>query len=122
MTDKAHAEKESPIACDMSAIEPDLRAQHIATGGLLFRTADEIRELSDGYAFRLPPRSDVLLKVAEFISLERLCCPFLRFTLEVEAEGGPVWIRLTGREGVKAFVREEVSELLGGAFNWTGIK
>jgi hypothetical protein len=122
MTDEGHSGNESPIACDMSAIEPALRAGHIAAGGEVFHAAEEIRELADGYAFRLPPRSDVLTKTAEFISLERLCCPFLRFSLAVEPEGGPIWLRLTGREGVKAFVREEVGELLGGAIDWTGVR
>lgn len=122
MTDEGHSGKESPIACDMSAIEPALRAGHIATGGQVFRAAEEIRELADGYAFRLPPRPDLLQKAAEFISLERLCCPFLGYSLEVEPEGGPAWLRLTGREGVKAFIREEVSELLGGAIDWEGLK
>lgn len=115
-------QKESPIACDMSAIDPVLRAGHVATGSQLFRAAEEIRELPDGYAFRLPADADTILKTAAFISLERLCCPFLGFALEVEPEGGPVWVRLTGREGVKAFIREEVSGLLGGAIDWAGIK
>ena len=119
MTNETGSVRESPIACDMSAIEPGLRAGHIATGGRVFRAAEEIRELSDGYAFRLPNESDTLLDAAEFITLERLCCPFLGFALEVGPEGGPAWLRLTGREGVKAFIREEVSGLLGGAINWT---
>jgi hypothetical protein len=122
MTDETRAVRESPIACDMSAIEPGMRAGHVATGGRVFRAAEEIRELPDGYAFRLPNESKTLLSAAEFISLERLCCPFLGFVLEVEPEGGPVWLRLTGREGVKAFIREEVSELLGGAIAWEGLK
>jgi hypothetical protein len=122
MTEVTQPLKESPIACDMSAIEPGLRAGHVATGDRVFRAAEEIREFPDGYAFRLPGESDVLLKAAEFISLERLCCPFLGFAIEVEPEGGPVWLRLTGREGVKAFIREEVGGLLGGAIDWAGIK
>ena len=122
MTDESQSVRESPIACDMSAIEPGLRAGHVATGGRLFRAAEEIRELPDGYAFRLTNESDTLLKAAEFVSLERLCCPFLGFALVVEPEGGPVWLRLTGREGVKAFIREEVGELLGGAIDWEGRK
>ena len=122
MTDETRSVRESPIACDMSAIEPGLRAGHVATGGRLFRAAEEIRELPDGYAFRLPNESETLREAAEFISLERLCCPFLGFALDVEPENGPVWLRLTGREGVKAFIREEVSELLGGAIDWAGIK
>lgn len=122
MTDEVEATGESPIACDMGAIDPGLRAGHVTTGAHLFRAAEEIRELPDGYAFRLPADADTLLKVAEFISLERLCCPFLGFALEVEPEGGPIWVRLTGREGVKEFIREEVGGLLGGAINWGGIK
>ena len=122
MTNETRSASEFPIACDMSAIEPSLRAGHVATGGRLFRAAEEIRELSDGYAFRLPNESDTLRDAAEFICLERLCCPFLGFALEVTPEGGAVWLRLTGREGVKPFIREEVSELLGGAIDWEGLK
>ena len=98
MTNEAHAGKVSPIACDMSAIEPGLRARHVATGGEVFRAVSEIRELADGYAFRLPAEPDTLLKTVEFISLERLCRPFLGFTPAVEPEGG-----------------------LGGAIDWAGV-
>ncbi|HEX8351887.1 MAG TPA: hypothetical protein VF611_03115 [Pyrinomonadaceae bacterium] len=122
MTNEAHAAQESPIACDMSAIAPGERAQHIDTGEHLFRAVLEIQELPDGYAFRLPADTVTLLKAAEFVSLERLCCPFMGFTLVVEPEGGPAWLRLTGREGVKAFIREEVGGLLGIAINWEGTK
>lgn len=122
MTSETTAADESPLACDMSAIEPGLREQHIATGKQVFSAGTEVRELSDGYAFRLPAETDVLLKAAEFICLERLCCPFLGFALEVVPEGGPAWLRLTGREGVKGFIREEVSGLLGGAIDWEGLK
>ena len=118
MNDETPAVRESPIACDMSAIEPGERARHVANAGELFRAVGEIRELPGGYAFRLPNYSDTLRKTAEFVSLERLCCPFLSFVLEVESEGGPVWLRLTGREGVKEFIREEVGGLLGVAINW----
>jgi len=72
-----------------------------------------MRELSNGYEFRFTDESDVLRRLAEFVSLEKLCCPFLRFEIEVEAESGPVWLRLTGRAGVKEFIREEISGLTG---------
>jgi len=118
MNDETHAAEESPLACDMNAIEPGERARHVANAGELFRAVEEIREVPGGYAFRLSNDSDTLRKAAEFVSLQRLCCPFLGFTLELEPEGGPVWLRLTGREGVKAFIREEVGGLLGVTINW----
>lgn len=109
---EAPVERESPFACVMDAIEPDKREQHLATAQHLFHAVNEIRELPDGYAFRLADESDIVLKVAEFISLERLCCPFFGFTVEVEPEGGAVWLRLTGREGVKPFIRAEIGEFM----------
>lgn len=117
MTNVPQATKESPLACDMSAIEPGCREQHITTGREVFRAVTEIRELPDGYAFRLLDEPGLLVKTVEFISLEKLCCPFLGFVIEVESEGGPVWLRLTGREGVKAFIREEVRGLFGGSLH-----
>jgi hypothetical protein len=102
----------------MNAIPPDGRGRHVATARQLFRAVIDVRELPDGYAFRLPNDADTLRKAAEFVSLERLCCPFLGFALEVEPKGGPVWLRLTGREGVKEFIREEVGGLLGVTINW----
>ena len=106
--DGADAEKVSPFACDMSAIEASQRGQHIAAIGELFRRAGEIRELPNGYAFRLPNESGVLLKAAEFVALERLCCPFFGFSIEIEPEGGALWLSLTGREGVKPFIQAEI--------------
>ena len=114
------AQAQSPIACDMSVLSPEKREMHISTSRELFSGLEEIQGLSNGYKFRLN-MSNAIVKAADFISLEKLCCPFLNFSLEVEAENGPVWLGLTGREGVKAFVREEISGLLGTAIDWNRI-
>jgi hypothetical protein len=115
---KDQPKSQLPIACDMSVLSPDQRATHIAMSRELFSRLEEIRELADGYEFRLADDLSAITMAAEFISLERLCCPFLNFGLEIKAEGGPVWLRLSGREGVKAFIREEISGLLGDAIDW----
>jgi hypothetical protein len=67
-----------------------------------------IEELADGYALRFGMDSSLCLVVAEFITLERLCCPFLDLMLEVAREGGPMQLKLTGSEGVKQFLRMEL--------------
>jgi hypothetical protein len=102
------SEKESPFACDMSAIAADQRDAHLATIDKLFRAVENVRELPNGYSFRLPNESDVLLTAAQFIALERLCCPFFGFGLAIEPEGGAVWMSITGREGVKPFIMAEI--------------
>jgi hypothetical protein len=102
--------RESPFACVMDAIEPSARGPHLENAKRLFASVTEVKELADGYAFRLP--AELLLDVARFVELERLCCPFFGFFIEVESEGGEVILRLTGREGVKDFVKAEVNEIL----------
>lgn len=102
----------SPFRCDMSVIEPAQRKQHIATAVAVFRVVEEIHELPNGYAFRLPNEATVLLQTAEFIMREKLCCPFFGFRVEVEPEGGPLWLHLTGEEGIKPFIQAEVGTAL----------
>jgi hypothetical protein len=115
MKNEVHVERESPFACVMDAIEPSKRQQHIATAKFVFAAVHEVRELPNGYTFRLPNAPEMLRKVGDFIALEQLCCPFFGFTLEVEPEGGGVWLQLTGREGVKSFIQAEIGEFMGDA-------
>jgi hypothetical protein len=99
---------ELPIACNLTAIPAEQLVQHKTTAEQIFLAVGETRELPDGYAFRLPETSEMLLKAAEFVSNERLCCSFFSFTLEVEPQGGPLWLKLRGSEGVKPFIQAEV--------------
>jgi hypothetical protein len=102
------------IACDPNAVPADKREQWVETGKQVYAAVREVQELPDGYQFRLPADSAMLLKVAEYITNERLCCAFLRFTVEVEPRNGPVWLRLTGGGGVKEYIRSvlETNDLL----------
>jgi hypothetical protein len=99
---------ESPLLCDLTAMDAEQRERYRVVTQHLHGAVQEVRALSDGYAFRLSVEPSTILLVAEFITLERLCCPFLTLVLEVECERGPLWLKLTGREGVKDFLRAEL--------------
>lgn len=99
---------ETTFACNAVALDDRQRQRYATLFRQLGESRQEIRELPDGYAFRYPADSSTITAVAEFVTYERLCCPFFNFTLEVESEGGPLWLRLTGREGVKEFIRSEM--------------
>ena len=93
------------FACDMRAMTKAERAVHQRLGRSLRESVEEQRELPNGYAFRMPPGS--LVNTAKWVSLERKCCPFFTFGLEVTRDGGPLWLRITGSEGIKEFIRAE---------------
>lgn len=109
---------ESSFACNMTALTPEERKAHIAAIAQVFGAVEEIRELPDGYSFRVTNDTPMLLKLADFISKERLCCPFFGFSLELEPEGGDLWLSLLGREGVKPFIQAEIGHALNQAIAW----
>ena len=94
------------FACDLRALTSDERAQHTELGRRLLSAVEERRELPNGYAFRLA--AGEWLTAARWAALERKCCPFFTFELTAAADGGPLWLRITGRAGVKAFMRDEL--------------
>ncbi len=94
------------IACDPHALTAEEHERWLGTiAPQLYGAIQEIQELPDGYAFRLPNDPQMLLLAAEDLNMERLCCPFVRYTLEIEPNRGPFWLRFTGGEGVKEFLR-----------------
>jgi hypothetical protein len=99
---------ESPIACNLNALNREQRRRHQSLTAQLRAAVRETRELPDGYSFRLPSDEATFQMTAEWITLERRCCPFLAFGLEAGRENGPIWLSLTGREGVKPFLKIEL--------------
>ena len=39
--------------------------------------------------------------MAEYVTLERLCCPFFDFAIEVGRDRGEVWLKITGGQEAK---------------------
>jgi hypothetical protein len=93
------------IACDPSAVPAEEREQWIAAGKHVYASVQDIQELPMGYTFTLAPDSVLLRTLANYLASERLCCPFLHFTVEIEVNGGPFRLQLTGGPGVKDYIR-----------------
>jgi hypothetical protein len=99
--------KESPLACNMNALTAAQRQEIHTLLQQFGANRQGVKELPNGYAVRLPAQGTMIQDAARYITLERLCCPFFDFALEAEREGGPIWLTLTGREGVKEFAKIE---------------
>lgn len=94
----------SPIACDLSAIEEEKMENHKQNAETIFNAISKVREIEDGYTFRLPAETGLISKAGSFIARERLCCPFFEFSITVPSEQEPVWLTLTGRDCVKPYI------------------
>lgn len=95
-----------PFACNRSALDSAARKRHFnELGPALLSMRKAVRELPDGYEFEFPPDTKTIALVSEWAAGERLCCPFFDIQLRLEADGGPFWLRLTGRNGTKGFIQ-----------------
>jgi hypothetical protein len=99
------AQSEVIIACNPNAIAAEKRERWLEVATQMYGAVQEVQELPDGYAFRLPSGPDMLLIIAEDLNYDRLCCPFIHYTLDIEPNEGPFRLRFTGSEGVKEFLR-----------------
>lgn len=94
------------MVCKHTTAELDQRKQTVLAS--LKTQFLERKELEDGYAFRFVGTDAVLDELNAFIQSERQCCPFFTFGLTVSGEPAAAWLALTGPEGVKEVIREEL--------------
>jgi hypothetical protein len=100
-----------PLACDMTVFAAAQREQHLQATTQLFQAIQSIHEAENGYEFTLRNDSSIITGIGEFISNERICCPFLEFSLKVVSDRGPISFTLTGPAGTQEFLREEFKEV-----------
>jgi hypothetical protein len=97
-----------PIACELDPAELKARREGLLPG--LLAQATERVQLNNGFQWRFAPSTEVLMAVVKTIDAERQCCRFLKFALTVEADGGDVWLEVTGPEGTREFVSSLLNE------------
>src|ERR671913_509443 len=91
-----NVKSEPTLACDFTVMDTEQRERYRMLRRRLSKDLHEARELEDGYAFRHSSEAEVLIALAEYVTLERMCCPFFDFTIEVGRDGGKVWLKMTG--------------------------
>src|ERR1700730_3017990 len=92
---------QAPLACNLTAISAAERPRYNDLVKRLRVAIQDRRELSDGYSYKLDTTKITLPEVAEWITMERQCCPFLIFRLE-DSE-----LTLRGPVGAKAILSKE---------------
>src|SRR5689334_19757609 len=96
------------VSCNLSALDRDQRKRHDILAKDLFAKHLEIKETPDGYGVRFPNNRLLFIALSEWITLEQLCCPFLTLSIELHRDQGPIWLKATGKDGVKNFLRAEL--------------
>jgi hypothetical protein len=97
----------SKFYCNIKALTPAQRARHKQLSEKLTAKRRAVVETEKGYEFQFSPKAVSLEELAEWVAAESKCCPFFDFHIDVENTPSLLCLRLTGEEGIKAFIRAE---------------
>jgi len=96
-----------PMACHAKALDGEGRQRQQALLSMVRARVEETRELSDGFALRLPADAELFRDIAEWVGLERKCCSFVDYAIEWKRDDS-VWVKLTGEPGTKEVLAAEM--------------
>jgi hypothetical protein len=93
--------------CNAKALNPQERTGHKELTDKIIATRNNIVEMPKGYEFQFNPAKISMTELAQWAAAESKCCPFFDFHIDLEREGKLLCLRLTGRDGIKPFIRGE---------------
>ena len=96
--------KRAMLACKLTSAELQVRKATVIRElrTLILSKA----ELPDGFLYQFASTTANAARVVSFIETESLCCAF--FSFESWETDGKLWLRITGPEGAKEFLQDEV--------------
>lgn len=97
----------SAFHCNMNALSVAERKSHERLTTKLIAMHTQIVETAKGYEFQFDPKAVSMEELAKWAVAEAKCCPFFDFHIDVENQGTLACLRLTGAEGIKAFIQTE---------------
>ena len=98
-----------PVACDMTAFSMDERQRYQTLRTKVMNAIEEVLETPSGFRGRVG-QSVQPGEIAEWMSLERRCCPFLDLGLCLTGDRGQ-WLEMHGGPDVKELLRAEFEVL-----------
>lgn len=97
---------QAEISCQLTTPEFRLRKAEVIAS--LRQMVMAKQETPGGYKYQFQGTDQVLDLLTDFIKSERVCCNFFTFRLYVADQSSPIWLELSGPDGAKEFIRNEM--------------
>jgi hypothetical protein len=93
------------LACNLKAFSSAERLRYDVLVKRIRGAMRDRMETSSGYVLKLDSKTVTLPEAAEWMGMERLCCPFLTLQLAASGNQADCLLTLTGPAGVKSLRR-----------------
>jgi len=109
-----------PRVSDLSKSTRRIRQRQKITREV-FTRFQQVKELTDGYAFRYPHSATWAAKLEEFTQYWQSGYPFFTTALDCEPNAGGIWLHIRGPEGAKGYIQNLLDAPKPPAFMKKGI-
>lgn len=99
-----------PIACKLTDRALRERLDALRTG--LFARTQSVQQGDNSITFMFAGTDELVKNLTQFVVLERQCCPFLHFTLDIPPEPGDVKLVLSGNDTTRTFIQDTFVSLV----------
>jgi hypothetical protein len=94
------------LTCKLTT--PELQDRKRTVIAELKTLVKERKEESNAVLYKFESTDKNIDLLSSFIKTERLCCVFFEFNLDVSSDSEFMWLKLSGPDGVKDFITEEI--------------
>jgi hypothetical protein len=101
----------TPIACDLTVFSISERIKHVALAKSLLGKATQVIEHRDGFTFVFEQSPVLEMKIADWASKEKRCCPFFSFELSKTNTPLSLRLRVSGPNGAKEILRTGLNKM-----------
>lgn len=94
------------IACNMDVFTETERQNHYTDSKHILMQAEKVEELENGYALRHSYSPENFISIAEWITRENKCCPFMVFNLTLQPleDDLKIWLKFGGSKQIKTYI------------------
>jgi hypothetical protein len=97
-----------PIACNFRAFNEEQQTKYRELLSKLRKSKIKTDDLPDGFAFHFPDKNEMIMDITEFILLEKICCPFVTFSILL-GNNNPVILTMRGSKTIKDVLKAELN-------------
>jgi len=94
------------FACKLTT--PELRERKATIIASLKKQMLKKKDLKNGFAYKFSGSDAMVDELTMFVKTERACCDFFIFNLSISGDKSEAWLEITGRKGVKDFIKTEL--------------
>lgn len=97
------------LVCKMIGAEKAEKKELLKTE--IFSQVIKVEEVNNGYILNFEDKDDILLKLTDYLMIEKECCPFFIFDLNIKPNSNGISLKISGQDGAKEMLKPLIEEI-----------